>query len=401
MPRPTDAQLVARAREGDLAAFGAIVDRHRAALVAVAAGRLGSLADAEDVAQEALVKAFFRLSQLRKPESLLPWLRRLTDRIALMRLRSRQDEPWEPERLTAVCPVSPPRDEAAQLLEQLPPPMRQTLTLTYLAGYTCAETAALLGIREGTVKSRLSRARALLKEGFAVTKGEMKKSMPKQEFAKRTFQRLMREARRLMEKGDIEAAGRRADQALGAQAEPYFAAGQGPMEVPWDEEAARIKGAGRREQRRKECEANAALYGYRLEDLDWELEDVNIMSGTLAKPTGRGRDWWGIPFSRQEIRIHEARDTMRRLHCSPQTLYGWIKQGMPVLRCWPFVRFDWNLIDKWLQANAIADWPKESDHDLDRPVRLILKAVEKGGVTARQAEEILDALGVQDVCLAA
>jgi hypothetical protein len=92
---------------------------------------------------------------------------------------------------------------------------------------------------------------------------------------------------------------------------------------------------------------------------------------------------------------------MRRLHCSPQTLYGWIKQGMPVLRCWPFVRFDWNLIDKWLQANAIADWPKESDHDLDRPVRLILKAVEKGGVTARQAEEILDALGVQDVCLAA
>jgi len=99
MSEHSDAQLVARAREGDLSAFEMIVDRHRAALVALAAGRLGSLADAEDVAQEAFVQAFFRLHQLRKPEALLGWLRRLTERLALMRLRSRREEPCEPARL--------------------------------------------------------------------------------------------------------------------------------------------------------------------------------------------------------------------------------------------------------------------------------------------------------------
>jgi len=83
MRTETDGHLVLRVRAGDLAAFQDIINRHRAALVALAAARLGSLADAEDVAQEAFVQAYFHLPKLRKPEALLPWLRRVTERLAL------------------------------------------------------------------------------------------------------------------------------------------------------------------------------------------------------------------------------------------------------------------------------------------------------------------------------
>ena len=78
MREETDGQLVGRVRTGDLSAFEVIVDRHRAALVAVAAARMRSLDDAEDVAQDAFVQAYLHLRQLRQPEALLPWLRRLT-----------------------------------------------------------------------------------------------------------------------------------------------------------------------------------------------------------------------------------------------------------------------------------------------------------------------------------
>jgi RNA polymerase sigma factor (sigma-70 family) len=151
----TDAQLVLRSRAGDVSAFEALVARHRTALIATAAARLGSLADAEDVAQDALVRTFFRLDDLRDPAALSPWLRRMTDRLALMRLRSRREEPVDPEDLDVLPHAE--RDPAGQvaqaedLLAGLPRPMRQALVLTSLAGYTCAETGRL-PLRSGPVR---------------------------------------------------------------------------------------------------------------------------------------------------------------------------------------------------------------------------------------------------------
>ena len=394
MHEETDGQLVARVRQGDIAAFEAIVERHRSALVAVAAGRLGSLADAEDVAQEAFVQAYFRLHQLRKPEALPAWLRRLTDRLALVRLRRRREEPVDPARLERMRAGSAAQAEggADELLGRLPDGMRQAVALTCLAGYTSGEAAVLLGVKEGTVRSRLSRARAMMKEVIEMAGEEPIKGKPGEEFTRETIERLMREARRLLEKGKIEAAGERAEQVLDMQARAGFDAGGDAEHMHFDEEAARISGLAYREKRRRDCEANAAQYGYRLEELDWELADVDVLCETLGKPTGRGKDVWGIPFSRERITMLDARDVCRRLRCSPQVLAGWVERECPALRCWPFARFDWERVKQWLRDNGIEEWPKESDDDLDRPMRVVLKAIERGELTAKKAEGVLEGL---------
>lgn len=395
MREETDGQLVGRIRTGDLSAFEAIVDRHRAALVAVAAARMRSLDDAEDIAQDAFVQAYLRLRQLRQPEALLPWLRRLTDRLALTRLRKLREQPVEPDRVARLraSHVEPARGERMMaLLEKLPERMRQTVALTYVAGYTCAEAAALLGVREGTVKSRLSRARAKLKGAFEMAEEDMSKAQPDVEFTKQTIERLMREARRLLRRGDIDGAADHANQVLEMQTEDSFTA-DGDPGFPFDADAARIAGLGLREKRRRDCEANAAQYGYRLEDLDWELCEIDVLCGTLGQPEGKGKDSWGIPRSQQRIIMYDARDVCRRFRCSPQKLHEWVEKGLPSLRCWPWVRFDWERVKEWVAEYVTEGWPKEADHDLDRPLRWIFRAIERGNLTAADAESIMDNLG--------
>jgi RNA polymerase sigma factor (sigma-70 family) len=393
MREETDGQLVVRARGGDISAFEVIVNRHRAAIVALAASRLGSLADAEDVAQEAFVQAFFRLDQLRDAAALLPWLRRLTDRLALTRLRRRREEPLEPARVERMRAAEPePAGETRGLLWGLPQGMRAAVALTYLAGYTCGEAASLLGVREGTVKSRLSRARAMLREEFAVAEEEMRKGKPRDEFTQATVDRLVKEARRLLDEGDIEGAAREADRALTLQVQELFASGDDPN-YEFDLEAARIKALPRTEQRRREAEANAAQYGFTLEELDWEVADVDMMSGTLGKPTGHGKDVWGVPHSRMKLKIMDARDICRRLECSPMQLSEWVGAGCLIVRCWPFARFDLDRVKQWIADQEIGDWRRYRPRDLDRPIRAIFKAIEDGELTAEKAEEVITNLG--------
>lgn len=391
----TDEHLVSRTRQGDVAAFEMIVERYRRPLVALAAARLGSVTDAEDVAQEAFVQAFFRLYQLRQPEALFAWLRRLTERLALTRLRRPREELLEPAQAADMRAAQADADVGEEdtecLLQRLPPAMRRTVTLTYLAGYTCAEAAALLGVPEGTVKSRLSRARTILKEALTMMEEEMAKGKSTDEFGQETVERLMREARRILEGGDVEAAGRQADKALELQAKELFASGDKPG-FRFNEEAVRISGLMYRERRRRDCEANATQYGYRLEDLDWELEDVNVLSETLGRPVGRGQDIWGVPFSKMHISMLDARDICRRLQCSPLALYEWVLRGCPVIRCWPFVRYDLDRVKRWVSENGITEWPKEGDTDTDRPVRVILGAVYRREITPEHALRVIDGL---------
>jgi len=395
MRAETDEHLVSRTRQGDIAAFEMIVERYRKPLVALAAARLGSVTDAEDVAQDAFVQAFFKLHQLRRPEALFPWLRRLTERLTIARLRRPQEELLEPAHLAAVQTARAEavicQSNARVLLERLPASMRQTVMLTYLAGYTCAEAAALLRVQEGTVKSRLSRARAILKESLTAMEEEMAKGKSTDEFTKVTVDRLMREAQRLLEGGDLEAAGMKAERALELQAKEWFAAGDKPG-YRFDEEAVRISGLMYRARRQRDCEANAMQYGYRLEDLDWELEDVNVLSETLGRPVGRGQDIWGLPLSKTRISMLDARDICRRLQCSPLTLHEWVLRGCPVIRCWPFVRYDLNRLKQWLKENGMTKWQKERDNDTDRPIRVILGAVYRQKITPEHALKVIDDL---------
>ena len=407
MSAETDAQLIERMRRGEVEAFEVIVNRHRAALVALATYRLRSHADAEDVAQEAFVQAFFHLHELRDPAALLPWLRQVTARLALMRVRGDREEPMAPERLENVCDLDEVTAfadaEAAGLLETLPPDMRETVSLTYLDGYTCAEAAEMLGVRAGTVKSRLSRARAKLKEALAMP--EMEKAEPGDDFTRRTIERLKKEARRLLAAGDLTAAAQRAQAVLAEQVKPVFGDPKergvaGTLLTAWDTgavepdpEAVAMAGLDWKAQRHRECEANAAQYGFRLADLDWKLEGVSYMSETVGRASGHGEDVWGVPVSRMKLTIIDARALCQRLRCSPVDLDGWVRRGCPILRCRPWARFDLDRVQQWLQDNGMTEWARESAYFLERPLRVIFREVYRGTLAPDEGERIMADLG--------
>ena len=84
----TDADLVARAREGDDSAFGELVERHRAAVFRATLAALGSHAEADDAAQDAFVLAYKRLDGFRGDASFKTWLLAIAWRQAISRRRS-------------------------------------------------------------------------------------------------------------------------------------------------------------------------------------------------------------------------------------------------------------------------------------------------------------------------
>jgi DNA-directed RNA polymerase specialized sigma24 family protein len=377
----TDAQLVGRMRSGDVSAFETIVERHRAVVVARANVRLGSLADAEDVAQEAFVQAYFH------------------------------EDPVPPDRLESMASAGSDGDGPAEadgiggLLAELPETMREAVSLTFLAGYTYAEAARIMGVREGTVKSRVSRARARLREVLEMSERDVAGGGPTGEFTRRTIERLKREARRLVAAGKVEEARERAQAVIKEQVKPlygdpeklgvagtYLAAYDSPAFKP-DQEAVAMLGLPLKDRRRKECEANARQYGFELADLDWQVADVDVMSGTLGKPTGHGNDIWGVPISRMQLDVIDARELCQRLRVSPITLHEWLKRGCPILRCWPFARFDADRVKNWLAENSVNDWPRENHYELERPIRVLFREVYEGRMTAMKAEEVMRELG--------
>lgn len=138
----------------------------------VAYGVLRRRSDAEDVAQEAFVKAFRSFSQLRDRERFRAWLVRTTWRLALDRRRGdRRREAREqvavdqPE--PSVEQVAASRERAAHLwaaIDELPEKLRLVIVLSGIEGHDTREVAALLDIPEGTVRSRMFLARKALAE---------------------------------------------------------------------------------------------------------------------------------------------------------------------------------------------------------------------------------------------
>src|SRR5690242_21544325 len=178
--RPLDeTELVERARRGDLRAWETIVRTHQGIAFRTAYVLTGSAADAEEAAQDGFVKAYRALGRFRRGAPLRPWLLRIVANEA----RNRRRSAVRRDRLTlrAAAEVRPgdavPSPEAALLageqrerllaaVEALPEEHRDAIACRYLLGLTEAETAAALGLRAGTVKSRLSRALARLRESL-------------------------------------------------------------------------------------------------------------------------------------------------------------------------------------------------------------------------------------------
>ena len=174
----TDGELVERVRSGNAAAFGELVERHRGAVYRAALAALGNEADAEDVAQEALVLAFRRLDQFRGDASVRTWMVSIAWRAALSRrrrpiwrLRKMMAPDSELEIVRSIGPSPERRMMTAEFcqsvkrhIRKLSPKLRDALLLTAAGDLTQDEIAAALNIPAATFRGRLREARLQLKE---------------------------------------------------------------------------------------------------------------------------------------------------------------------------------------------------------------------------------------------
>jgi len=175
--RPTDdSVLIARAQRGDAAAYEEIVQRYQQIAFRTAYVITGSSADAEDAAQEGFVKAYRALDRFRLGADVRPWLLRIVANEARNRVRSSGRRHQLELRLTegfrpgdaapspeAVAVAADERRRLLAIVNALSHEDRLVIASRYFLELSGEETAAALGIAEGTVKSRLSRALARLK----------------------------------------------------------------------------------------------------------------------------------------------------------------------------------------------------------------------------------------------
>jgi len=165
-------EAVERVRAGDTAAFQRIVDATSARLVRLGARMLGNVVDAEDVVQEAYVKAYRALvtGEFDGRANVATWLYRIVTNQAIdaMRGRARRPKPTDTADETSSELASAEQKlalaELADWMDELPPDQRATLVLKAVEGMTSPEIAEILQCSEGAVEQRLVRARAALRK---------------------------------------------------------------------------------------------------------------------------------------------------------------------------------------------------------------------------------------------
>ena len=174
--RPTDGQLFTRAQRGEQAAYEEIVRRYQEVAFRTAYVITGSAADAEDAAQEGFVKAYRALARFRTGAEPRPWLLRIVANEARNHARSagrrhqlelRLAERFRPGDAApspeAAAVAAEDSERLLGLVNQLGEEDRLVIASRYFLELSVEETAAALGIPEGTVKSRLSRALSRLR----------------------------------------------------------------------------------------------------------------------------------------------------------------------------------------------------------------------------------------------
>ena len=181
----TDSALVADLRRGEAGAVERLLREHGAGLLSLARSLTRCDQQAQDVVQEAVIRALRSIDTLERPEALRAWLHRITANCALQALRSRARRRERP--IEALLPIfrndghregvrdtwsrrdacSLEREETRQAvrtaIDQLPDPYREIVMLRDLIGFDTEETAMVLGITQNLAKVRLHRARQALR----------------------------------------------------------------------------------------------------------------------------------------------------------------------------------------------------------------------------------------------
>ncbi|MEU5551554.1 MULTISPECIES: RNA polymerase sigma factor SigM [unclassified Micromonospora] len=174
----SDIDLLRAHADGDRDAFATLFLRHRDRLWAVALRTLGDREEAADALQDAMLSAHRAAARFRGDAAVTTWLHRIVVNACLDRIRRRQAHPTVPlpdgthdpdtgGGAGGPEPTAPVRDHdtamvVREALATLPTEQRAALVLVDVQGYPVAEVARILGVAEGTVKSRCARGRARL-----------------------------------------------------------------------------------------------------------------------------------------------------------------------------------------------------------------------------------------------
>ncbi len=177
-----DLELVARIRSGDLAAASDLLYRYQDVVYSVTLRLLGNPSDAEDVAQEVLVRAYTRLADLQEGASFSSWLRRIAINLSLNALRRRGQLRFEsldaakgddimPRTMAEAFHPTPEeaalagdlKDKVDDLLQKLPADQRVAVVLRDMYDYDVAEIATLQQCGISAAKMRIKRGRTMLR----------------------------------------------------------------------------------------------------------------------------------------------------------------------------------------------------------------------------------------------
>jgi RNA polymerase sigma-70 factor, ECF subfamily len=189
MSENTDEELVLRARKGDTDAFGELVQRYISTISILAYQKTNHRSEAEDIAQEAFVRAYRALETLKDPAKFGGWIYNIAFRLCLDYLRKKSSrrpvisfdeleakglEPYEPDRGKEQRDIEERSQSLKEAIDKLPDLYRLVVTLRYMNKMSYKDIADHLNEPEGTIANRLHRATRLLKD--RMSKGAEKQS---------------------------------------------------------------------------------------------------------------------------------------------------------------------------------------------------------------------------------
>ncbi|MBN2181208.1 MAG: RNA polymerase sigma factor [Sedimentisphaerales bacterium] len=172
-----DKYYVERCLDGHPDDFRHLVRRYQAVLVANLAGKLGNKDHAEEAAQEALVRAYFNMGKLKKPDSFFSWLLGIADHVA--KEHRRKEQIRNQRELVRSFSQEVPSAELSQdyaleaAIAGLPEMYRKVVLLRYYGGNSCQQIAEHLDTPLGTVTKQLSRAYAMLRQSLQQQQAEV------------------------------------------------------------------------------------------------------------------------------------------------------------------------------------------------------------------------------------